>query len=363
MTETLPSVEAGDVRCRRAALLGALFGALTVLGISLPHTSLWGRRAMSRHTRPDFPNSAATLELEQLLSSISIDGAVLATVASNASIWADEADPRSGLLPLWLDSAQRAAISNMFVAAYDEDTLHWLRARNVPAILRTATNCSRAASWVGCAKVDLLRDVATLAFNLLLTDSDILWLKNPFPFLAAPYDLLATSEGFGADAKDPSPGPYGDMQHARVDGWPPIHYHRVPHINFGVTFARGSLRVAETFSAMADILRTRRKVWDQSLFTTLAAFPASRKHPWAGRHTVGILDAELFPTSCQLKYAFTSADLKKMEPVLVHFNCSPDRRKIMTAVWTDVLADRPTYLDRIIDCTNYTTSCRPKRTQ
>lgn len=218
------------LRCRRAALLGALFGALTVLGISLPHTSLWGRRAMSRHTRPDFPNSAATLELEQLLSSISIDGAVLATVASNASIWADEADPRSGLLPLWLDSAQRAAISNMFVAAYDEDTLHWLRARNVPAILRTATNCSRAASWVGCAKVDLLRDVATLAFNLLLTDSDILWLKNPFPFLAAPYDLLATSEGFGADAKDPSPGPYGDMQHARVDGWPPIHYHRVPHV-------------------------------------------------------------------------------------------------------------------------------------
>ena len=97
---------------------------------------------------PNFSNSQATAALEALLAKVAINKTVLATMASNASV---SDDPKSGNLPVWIESVRRAGITNVLVAAYDVEALAWLQAHNVSAILRKASGTALpefvADSW------------------------------------------------------------------------------------------------------------------------------------------------------------------------------------------------------------------------
>lgn len=175
---------------------------------------------------PGSPQGGA--ELAQLLAAVAVNNTVVTTLASNSSVFAD-VRTTTGLFPLWWKSMRKAGVDNVLVAAADLQSLDWLRAAGVPAVLRSVERCN--ASWVACAKFDLLRDVTRLGYNVLFLDTDLLVFKNPLHHLVGDSDFEATTEGFGAsDASDPAPGPYGDYKLLHFRGWPPLHFYRLPQV-------------------------------------------------------------------------------------------------------------------------------------
>ena len=142
---------------------------------------------------PSYPNADLSPELRGLLAAVAINRTVVAAIASNISI---SDDPKFGTLHLLVESAQRANVSNLFVAAYDQVTLDWLVAHGVPALLRQMpTNCDKALHWVMCAKGDLARDVVALDYNLLALDTDVLFFRNPLEGgLDGSFDVESSSD-------------------------------------------------------------------------------------------------------------------------------------------------------------------------
>ena len=142
---------------------------------------------------PSYPNADLSPELHGVLAKVAINHTVAMAIASNISI---SNDPKTGLLDLFVESAQRANVSNLFVAAYDQVTLDWLVARGVPAVLRQMpTNCAKAAHWAMCAKADLARDVVALGYNALLLDTDVLFFRNPLEGgLDGSFDVQSSSD-------------------------------------------------------------------------------------------------------------------------------------------------------------------------
>lgn len=122
----------------------------------------------------------------------------MAAAIANSQSLSD--NPRIGVLDVFVESAQRAGVRNLLVAAFDQAAFDWLSARGVPTLLRPPPPECRTTKWVACAKTDLARDITALGYHLLLLDTDILFFRDPME--AAPdgsFEVESTSDGQRAD--------------------------------------------------------------------------------------------------------------------------------------------------------------------
>ena len=102
------------------------------------------------------------------------------------------------MLNLFINGIKAANISNAMVVALDDATAHWLQERNVHRyhknlVSRTGSTDNHATSGL---KFKILVDFLSIGCSVLLSDVDVIWLANPFPFLYRDTDVEGMTDGW-----------------------------------------------------------------------------------------------------------------------------------------------------------------------
>lgn len=91
----------------------------------------------------------------------------------------------------WLESADKLGLSPLFVGALDEDMYEWCKKRGVPSMLlkgntvlknrgqQFITAGDKSFKKMGTVKTKFIQDLLELGIAPILTDADVVWLKDP----------------------------------------------------------------------------------------------------------------------------------------------------------------------------------------
>lgn len=94
----------------------------------------------------------------------------------------------------WVESANELGLSPLFVGALDEDMYEWCKKRGVPSMLLKGNTVlkNRGQSFItagdksfkkmGTVKTKFIQDLLELDIAPILTDADVVWLKDPRPY-------------------------------------------------------------------------------------------------------------------------------------------------------------------------------------
>jgi len=80
------------------------------------------------------------------------------------------------VLDNWLISLQRLGISNFLVIALDETLYNHLKAMKVSVLLR---HCKLGLDNLWIHRVDVIKEILDLGFDLIHSDADAVWLQDP----------------------------------------------------------------------------------------------------------------------------------------------------------------------------------------
>lgn len=69
-------------------------------------------------------------------------------------------------------------------------------------------------------------------------------------------------------------------------------------LNMGVAWLKASRRMADTLNFISEAIRAQ-PVWDQAVFAETLLLPGSTRRPWAGRHSVRVMDPLVYPNTCE----------------------------------------------------------------
>jgi len=304
----------------------ALLPGVVLLALALPSPgageSTTGATAIVRSTNGD-------PELKAILEKVAVNNEVLVAVSNSALI---SPDGKYGMLRLWIDGCKRAGVKNFMVIAIDDsltkilDKLEVAYWRKEP--IKTA---DKAASnhGISAMKFQLIREFLVLGYSTLLSDVDILTLKNPFDHLYRDEDVESLSDGF-----DPQTA-YGwdDVFDDPQMGWSRwAHSFHAFSLNSGLFYLRANERTIGLMDRITDRLM-REQAWDQAVFNEEVWKPSSNDYKRSGV-SLRIMNIYDFVNS---KTLFRTMRYEKQfedhVPVMVHVNYHPDKFARMQSIW------------------------------
>lgn len=204
--------------------------------------------------------------------------------------------------------AASAGVTNYLIGAMDTDTADLLAAAGEPvfAMFTHAGNGSAISiggldlGWgserfhqMGRLKIELLKAFLDFGLDIVLCDSDTVWLQDPQPYLARfpAADMLVSSDHLRSTA-----GP-GDEGLERPEA---AH----SSMNIGVMFVRGTPASGTFVDTWVDTLQVDNTTWDQNVFNDLVrqGFTPDATHEsderlfygWQGRMVLGVLPVATF---------------------------------------------------------------------
>jgi len=238
------------------------------------------------------------------------------------------------MLEVWFTNIKRVGIPNFLVVALDDNIESFCKSNGVPVYRRdpdegidniAKTGGNHAVSGL---KFRVLREFLQLGYSILLSDIDIIFLRNPFDHLYRDSDVESMSDGHN----NMTAYGFNDVFDEPSMGWARYaHTMRIWVYNSGFFYIRPTIPSIELLDRVADRL-SHEKAWDQAVFNEELFFPS---HPgyeglYASRRT---MDIYLFMNSKVLfKTVRKDAQLKKLKPVIVHLNYHPDKLDRMKAV-------------------------------
>ncbi|XP_062211626.1 arabinosyltransferase RRA3-like [Phragmites australis] len=238
------------------------------------------------------------------------------------------------MLEVWFTNIKRVGIPNYLVVALDDNIESFCKSKGVPVYRRdpddgvdniAKTGGNHAVSGL---KFRVLREFLQLGYSILLSDIDIILLRNPFDHLYRDSDVESMSDGHN---KMTAYG-FNDVFDEPSMGWARYaHTMRIWVYNSGFFYIRPTIPSIELLDRVAGRL-SREKAWDQAVFNEELFFPS---HPgYEGLHASRrTMDIYLFMNSKVLfKSVRKDAQLKKLKPVIVHLNYHPDKLDRMKAV-------------------------------
>ena len=200
----------------------------------------------------------------------------------------------------WAWHLKSLNVTNFIVGAMDDELLVKLRARDVPCFSMQSGLTTGDFGWgtetfhkMGREKISLVRAVTSMGFDLLLTDVDTVFLRDPNPFIDKypDADILTSSDHLHATTTD------GGLEY--YTGTKQRSYARSP-ANIGIMyFSRRSHILGKEWARVLD--EDSRK-WDQNVFNQLMRdgvdFAEDREDRlftgFGGQLKFGILPVSLF---------------------------------------------------------------------
>ena len=278
----------------------------------------------------DWPvNCAGHTTLCDILRETAIDREVLAAVA----------DSHAPGIYEFVDGIKRLGVENFMIIALD-DALHARLTNQGVAAYRVNTD-AQGSHKISAQKFGIIKEFVERGCSVLLTDTDVAWMRDPFPFLYRDADVESMSDGWDNSSAhgfldtvdDPAMGPDG-RRRARA--------FRVAALNSGmwyVSATEASRRlmgklisisiyvcmgnmIDDVFlftAVMAHRMATEDKLWDQAGYNLELWFASRDAHGTAGA-TVRVMDPLCFVNS-KVMFRF----IRHNQPALSKENHQPVR--------------------------------------
>ena len=239
------------------------------------------------------------------------------------------------MLEVQIASVKRLGIKNYLVVALDDyiesfckqnDVAYYKRDpdKDVDAVGKTGGNHA-----VSGLKFRVLREFLQLGYGVLLSDVDIVFLKNPFTHLYRDSDVESMSDGHS----NMTAYGFNDVFDEPAMGWARYaHTMRIWVFNSGFFYLRPTVASVELLDRVAERL-SKAKLWDQAVFNEELFYPS--RPEYVGLHaSKRVMDMYEFMNSKVLfKTVRKDEEMKKkVRPVIVHVNYHPDKLNRMRAV-------------------------------
>ena len=306
------------ITASKASLAGAVSSSSTATGIAAN---------MYVPTSEDVPNE----ELKAVLERVAVNREVLAAVSNKALI---SEDGNYGMLKTWVDSVRASGVKNFMVVALDDHTAHAMdkigvaRWRRDPTKLR---DMNLSNHGISAQKFHMLREFLVLGYSVLLSDVDIVTLKNPFEHLVRDSDVEGMSDG----ADERTAYGWDDVADHPEMGWSRFaHTVRWYVMNSGLFYLRPTVGAVALMDRCTDRL-SKQDLWDQQVFNEELYFPA---RPGAPRTPVSarVADIDTFMNSkrlfVHLRKSWSGQSRAKEKAAMIHVNYHPDKWERMKSI-------------------------------
>ncbi|XP_062118166.1 arabinosyltransferase XEG113 [Humulus lupulus] len=219
----------------------------------------------------------------------------------------------------WAKHLSDLQVSNFLVGAMDTKLLEALYWKGVPVFDMGSHMSTIDVGWgsptfhkMGREKVILIDSILPYGFELLMCDTDMVWLKNPLPYLARypEADVLTSSDQVAPTVVDDS-----------LDRWQQVG----AAYNIGIFHWRPTDSSKKLAKEWKDMLLTDEKIWDQNGFNELVHKrlgpsvdeESGLVYAYDGELKLGILPASIF---CSGHTYFVQAMYQqlRLEPYAVH---------------------------------------------
>ena len=187
------------------------------------------------------------------------------------------------MLGLFLDGVAAANITNAVVVALDEKTARWCEARGAPYYHRelkslTGSTDNHATSGL---KFRVLHEFLSVGASVLLSDVDVVWMRNPFGGTRS----AADAAGRVTTRVDRS-AIYGDSDvEGMTDGWDDVSAYGFEHRaqngvpmrrlvarNSGLFYLSATREALRMVERLAERMATEANTWDQTAYNEEQVF-------------------------------------------------------------------------------------------
>ncbi|KAF5735133.1 Xyloglucanase [Tripterygium wilfordii] len=219
----------------------------------------------------------------------------------------------------WVKHLTDLGLSNLIVGAMDNKLLEALYWRGVPVFDMGSHMSTVDVGWgsptfhkMGREKVILIDAILPYGYELLMCDTDMVWLKNPLPYLARypDADVLTSSDSVEPTVVDDS-----------LDNWKQVG----AAYNIGIFHWRPSESSKKLAKQWKDMLLADDTIWDQNGFNDLVRRQLGPSvdeesglvYAFDGNLKLGILPASIF---CSGHTYFVQAMYQqlRLDPYAVH---------------------------------------------
>lgn len=190
---------------------------------------------------------------------------------------------------------RRAGSDHFLVGAMDDDILRELWRREIPCFQMASGLTTRDFGWgtptfhkMGRSKIELIGLFVEQGFDILLSDVDTVWMRDPLPYMARfpNADVLTSSDHLATTVRDDG-----------LEKWPGAS----SAANIGIMLFRSTAGAKELAKEWMKVLEKDAKVWDQNAFNDLfrrGNRPSTSKDRtfscYSGKCTCGILNVASF---------------------------------------------------------------------
>lgn len=278
-----------------------------------------------RTNPPVLTDESVNPRLAKILKKVAVQKEVIVALA-NSNV--------KEMLEVWFTSIKKTGITNYLVVALDDHIVKFCESNDVPVYMRDpdegidSIGKSGGNHAVSGLKFRILREFLQLGYSVLLSDVDIVYLRNPFDHLYRDSDVESMTDGHN----NMTAYGYNDVFDEPAMGWARYaHTMRIWVYNSGFFYIRPTIPSIELLDRVATRL-SREKAWDQAVFNEELFYPS---HPgYDGLHASRrTMDFYLFMNSKVLfKMVRKDANLSKLKPVIIHINYHPDKLPRMKAV-------------------------------
>ena len=247
---------------------------------------------------------------------------VLRTTARKREVLLAVANSHAPGLDIFLKYIAEVKIPNFMIAALDEALASRLKAQGVPYWF--IKNDAQGNHKVSAQKFGIVQGFIRLGCSVLLTDTDVVYMTDPFQALYRDSDIESMSDGW--DNKTA----HGDIEHID-DLAMGIARHvpatmRMAALNSGLWYVAATVPALRLMQIMAYRMATE-DLWDQAGYNLELMLPAHDEHQTAGA-TVRVAAPFCF---CNTKVFFRHMRQQPWFdshlPIAVHVNYHTDKRE------------------------------------
>eukprot|EP00854_Cymbomonas_tetramitiformis_P025831 gene25831-31606_t len=111
----------------------------------------------------------------------------------------------------WVSSLRKLNVTNFMVGAMDDPLLRKLLAEGIPTFAMASGLTTEDFGWgspnfhkMGRKKIDLIRQFTVMGYDILVSDVDTVWMRDPIPYMQQykDADVLTSSDHLSTSAQD-----------------------------------------------------------------------------------------------------------------------------------------------------------------
>uniref|UniRef100_A0A804M059 Nucleotide-diphospho-sugar transferase domain-containing protein n=1 Tax=Zea mays TaxID=4577 RepID=A0A804M059_MAIZE len=335
LLSSFSSLSAPTLPLPAAAIAGANLSAPTLAQAeTMYNRPIW--KPPPRRAR--MPSPRAFRLTRDMVAARARDGVIVVTFGNYAFL---------DFILTWVRHLTDLGVDNLLVGAMDTKLLRELYFRGVPVFDMGSRMVTEDAGWgsptfhkMGREKVLLINALLPFGYELLMCDTDMVWLKNPLPYLARypDADLLTSSDQVIPTVTDDS-----------LENWREV----TGAFNIGIFHWRPTEPAKRLAKDWKDLVISDDKLWDQNAFNDLVRKKFGQPvqgddlvYSYDGKLKLGVLPASIF---CSGHTYFVQGMYKQLhlEPYAVHTTfqyagTEGKRHRLREAM---LFFDQPSYYD------------------